>query len=72
MTMHVHHLRYYISLWGGHLLVLSVLFLVQDLTLGFLPFWTTLHVGPVPVRPFVFVVTSFYLSHRYFRIRGVE
>ncbi len=72
MKAYAHGPRYYVSLVSGHLLVLSVLFLVQDLTLGFLPFWNNLQIGPVPVRPFVFVATSLFLSHRYFRVRGVE
>jgi len=72
VKMHTHGLRYYVSFFGGHLLVISALFLSQELTLGFLPFWNFLHVGPVPLRPFVFVATSIYLSRRYFQIRGVE
>ena len=60
--------RYYVSLVSLHLIVLSLLFLAQDLTVGFLPVWNTLRVGPVPIRPFVFLVTSVMLSRRYVRV----
>ena len=70
MNAQSHHSpRYYVSLFSSHLLVLSMLFLAQDLTLGFLPFWNSLRVGPIPIRPFVFIVTSLVLSRRYFRIQ---
>lgn len=70
--MHAHSPRYYVSLWGGHLLIFTGLFLLQDLTFGFLPFWNLFHVGLVPLRSFIFVATSLYLSRRYFHVRGVE
>lgn len=72
MKPHPHTPRYYVSLAGGHLLVLSGLFLAQELTLGFLPFWRFIHMGILPLSPFVFLATSIWLSRRYFRVEGHE
>lgn len=65
-----HSLRYYVSLIGGHLLVTSGLFLAQLLAFSWLPFWRFLHIGPIPLSPFVFLATSLWLNHRFFRIEG--
>lgn len=67
---HAHSPRYYVSLVGGYLVVWSVLFLAQEFTLGFLPFWNHLHLGHVPLRPFVFLASSIYLIRRFFRVEG--
>lgn len=72
MNTHGHEARYYVSWFGGHMVVLSFLFLIQELILGFLPFWHEVHLGFIPLRPVVFAASSLWLDRRFFRVRGVE
>ncbi len=60
--------RHWVSWLGLNSIVLSTLFLVQALTLGFLPIWGALHIGPVPLQPFVFIGSSLWFAHRYVQI----
>lgn len=60
--------RYWVSSLGLYAIVLCTLFLAQALTLGFLPIWGALHIGPVPLQPVVFIGSSLWLAHRYVQI----
>lgn len=68
MVPHRSTTRYWVSLVGCYAIVLSTLFLVQDLTLGFLPIWGSVHAWSVPIRPFLFVASSLWITHRYVRV----
>lgn len=61
-------IRHWVSWLGLNVIVLSTLFLAQALTLGFLPIWGVLHIGPVPLQPLVFTGSSLWLAHRFVQI----
>ena len=61
-------LRDGIVLVGGYAMVASTVYLLLELTVGWLPFWDHLDIGTWPMRPMVLAAISIGLCIKFVRV----
>lgn len=68
----VSRIRVWTAIISGYLTAIAACYVLQDLTLGWLPWWAHWHLGHWPVRPFVFLGTSLIFVARFVRVYGPD
>lgn len=54
---------------SSYLVALASFFTIQEILLGFIPVWVHLRIGPIEAQPWLFILGSIALTHRFVRVR---